>query len=262
MSIDPKRIEGKLCIVTGAARSVGFEVAKRFCSYGGILAMIDKNPEVVKAAEQLRQSGYHAWGYERDVTDRDSLCSLYSELMDKYGTAYALINAAGIMEISPFEKTTGDIWKRVLDINVMGTVHSIQGVIGRMREARRGKIINFSSKAGKVGSKLMTVYGASKGAIITLTQALAQEYAPYHLNINCLCPDIIDDTGVWAQANQMYSENLNMSKEEVKKLYEGKVPLGRFASKEDIVDIISFYVLSADDCTGQAINVTGGRCMH
>lgn len=262
MSLDTKRIEGKLCIVTGAARSVGYEIAKRFCQYGGIVAMLDKNQAVADAARELREAGYQAWGYAADVTEHDAIGSLCRELMEEHGPAFVLVNAAGIMEISPFEETTQEIWRNVLDINLMGTVNCIQGVIGRMREEECGKIINFASKAGKMGSKLMTVYGASKGAIITLTQALAMEYAPYHLNINCICPDIIDDTGVWQQANTMYAHNLKMSKEEVKELYEGKVPLGRFATKEDIADLVSFYVISGDDCTGQSLNITGGRCMH
>lgn len=262
MSLDTKRIEGKLCIITGAARSVGYEIAERFCQYGGIVAMLDKNPQVVQAAEKLRERGLKAWGYASDVTDRDTITGLCRELMEEHGPAYVLVNAAGIMEISPFEEATEETWRRVLDINLMGTVNCIQAVIGRMREEGRGKIINFASKAGKMGSKLMTVYGASKGAVITLTQALAMEYAPYKLNINCICPDIIDDTGVWQQANAMYAQNLHISREEVKELYEGKVPLGRFATKEDIADLVSFYVISGDDCTGQALNITGGRCMH
>lgn len=262
MSLDMSQIKGKLCVVTGSARSVGFDISKRYAAYGAVVIMLDINPHVVEAAKELCECGGHAEGYVLDVTDSIAVAARFQDIIKNHGPVYALVNAAGIMEISPFEETTPEIWERVWRINVMGTVNCIQGAIGSMREQRRGKIINFASKAGKTGSKLMTVYGASKGAIITMTQALAQEYAQYRLNINCLCPDIIDDSGVWAQANRMYSENLRMSPEEVKELYESKVPLGRFATKEDITDVVCFYTISGDDCTGQSINITGGRFMH
>jgi 2-hydroxycyclohexanecarboxyl-CoA dehydrogenase len=224
--------------------------------------LLDINPQVLDSAELLTKAGYLAKGYVLDVTDAEMVSKCFKEIVNENGPVYVLVNSAGIMEISPFEETTPQLWKRVLDINLLGTVYCIQGVIASMREQCCGKIINFASKAGKTGSKLMTVYGASKGGIITLTQALAQEYAAYGININCICPDIIDDSGVWAQANKMYSKNLHMSPGEVKKLYESKVPLGHFATKEDITDIVCFYTISGNDCTGQSINVTGGRFMH
>ncbi len=262
MSLDMKQLAGKLCVVTGAARSVGFDIAKRYAANGAVVVMLDINPQVVDAAQELCRSGGHAEGYTLDVTDGQAVARRFRTVIQEHGPVYALVNSAGIMEISPFEETTDEIWRRVWEINVMGTVHCIRGAICSMREQKCGKIINFASKAGKTGSKLMTVYGASKGAVITLTQALAQEYARYGLKINCLCPDIIDDSGVWAQANKMYAESLHMSPEEVKTLYESKVPLGRFATKEDITDMVCFYTVSGEDCTGQSINITGGRFMH
>ena len=262
MSLDTERIRGKLCVLTGAAQSIGFDIGKRYAEYGANVVLIDINPAVINSALILTEKGHAAQGYVLDVTDHDSVMDVFAEVTSKHGPVFSLVNAAGIMEISPFEDTTPALWQKVININLLGTVNCIQGAIGGMREAREGKIMNFSSKAGKMGSKLMTVYGASKGAIITLTQALAMEYAEYRLNINCLCPDIIDDTGVWHQASAMYSSNLAMPPEEVKQLYQSKVPLGRFATKEDVTDMVCFYTISGDDCTGQAINITGGRCMQ
>ena len=262
MSLDTDRIKGRFCVVTGAAGSVGFDIAKRYAQYGANVVLLDISPDVLSFASILTENGYSAQGYVVDITDHKNVICIFDELTSKHGPVFSLVNSAGIMEVSPFEKTTPKIWERVFNINVLGTVNCIQGAIRGMREVNEGKIINFSSKAGKVGSNLMTVYGASKGAIITLTQALAMEYAKHRLNINCLCPDIIDDTSVWHNANSMYCENLNMNPEEVKILYESKVPLGRFATKEDVTDMVCFFTISGDDCTGLAVNITGGRCMH
>ena len=84
-----------------------------------------------------------------------------------------------------------------------------------MKENKEGKIINFSSKSGKTGSALMVHYSAAKGAIIALTQALAHELAEYKINVNCLCPGITDDTGVWGEVSKGYIHNLKLPKEEV-----------------------------------------------
>lgn len=263
MALDVKRLEKKVCVVTGAARSIGLAVAERFAGYGATVVMLDVNPLVLEEAEKLQKAGKDVHGYIADLTDHDTVMRLFDQVVETYGPVFSLVNAAGVGAIGHFEDTRPEEWERVLKINVLGTVYCIQGAIRSMREQGEGKIINMASKAGKSGSKFMTVYGASKGAIITLTQALAQEYAPHHININCLCPDIVKDTGI---ANEVvfrnYSECYGMSEEEVVEMYEKKVPLGRFATREDLCDVISFYTISADDCTGQSINVTGGRTMH
>lgn len=263
MSLDPKRLVGKVCVVTGAGKSIGLAVAERYCSYGAVTIMLGRGNNVLEQAERLTAEGYKAHGYKVDVTDHDAVIALFDKIVAEFGPVYALVNVAGLGAVGPFESTEPEEWERVLKTNILGTVYPIKGAIRSMREQREGKIINFSSKAGKSGSKLMAIYGASKGAIITLTQSLAQEYAQHNINVNCLCPDIIKGTGIWentVRAN--YSRDYGMSEEEVTKLYESKVPLGHFASLEDICDVVSFLTISADDCTGQSYNVTGGRTMH
>lgn len=263
MALDTTRLEKKVCVVTGAARSVGLAVAERFAGYGATVVLLDRNPVVLERAKEMRESGKDTHGFEIDLTDHSAVMQLFDQITDTWGPIFSLVNAAGVAAVGAFEETTPEEWERILKINVLGTVYCIQGAIRSMREQRAGKIINMASKAGKSGSKLMTIYGASKGAVITLTQALAQEYAQYRININCLCPDIIKDTGVWNDVVRTnYAQSYGMSEEEVTELYENKVPLGRFATVEDICDVISFYTISADDCTGQSINVTGGRLMH
>ena len=262
MALDTNRIQGRLCIITGAAKSIGFEIAKRYLDYGARVVLLDIDPKVVERAEELKKAGYQAFGIVLDVTNRKEVLRVFSGIIEEFGDVFALVNSAGIADVRHFEEVTEEIWERMFKVNVFGTAYCIQGVIENMKKNNAGRIINFSSKAGKEGSSLMTCYGASKGAIITLTQALAKEFAKFHIHINCLCPDITDDTGVWDVVRARYTENLRLDENEVIKMYTDKVPLGRFVSKEDIADIVTFYTISGDSCTGQAINVTGGRTMH
>jgi NAD(P)-dependent dehydrogenase (short-subunit alcohol dehydrogenase family) len=132
-----------------------------------------------------------------------------------------------------------------------------------MKARKYGKIINFSSKSGKTGSAIMSAYSAAKAAIIGFTQALAYELAGDGITVNCLCPGITEDTGVWNQVSAGYMKNLKMSREEIVKQFTSKVPLKRLAKVADIVAVALFLASEgADYMTGQAINVTGGREMH
>jgi NAD(P)-dependent dehydrogenase (short-subunit alcohol dehydrogenase family) len=126
-----------------------------------------------------------------------------------------------------------------------------------------GSIVNFSSKSGKTGSALMSAYSAAKAAIIGLTQALAFELAPHRIRVNCVCPGITEDTGVWSNVSSDYVRNMNLPIEEVVKKFTSKVPLGRLARVDDVVNMTCYLASDrADYMTGQAINITGGREMH
>ncbi len=263
MSLNPDQLIGRVCVVTGAARSIGLDVATRFASYGAKVYLLDLREDVRSAAAALREKGWDATGRTIDVTDHDGVIACFDAIVAEAGPIYALVNCAGVGGSCAFERTTPEMWRRVFSINVFGTVNCIQGAIRSMREAHEGKIINFSSKTGKTGSKLMSVYGSSKGAIVILTQGLAQEYAEHNVHVNCVCPDVIKGTGMWdGTVVQTYARDYGITEDEVNAMYEKKVPLGHFATLEDVTDVVAFLTLSAEDCTGQSINITGGRFMH
>jgi NAD(P)-dependent dehydrogenase (short-subunit alcohol dehydrogenase family) len=132
-----------------------------------------------------------------------------------------------------------------------------------MKAHSYGRIVNFSSKSGKTGSALMSHYSAAKAAIIGFTQALAYELADNGINVNCVCPGITENTGVWSAVSAGYVENLHLPVEQVVKQFTAKVPLKRLARIEDVVAVTCFLASAgADYMTGQAVNVTGGREMH
>ena len=262
MSLNSERLEGRVCVVTGAAKSIGAEIAQKFCEQGAKTVLIDIDPLVMETAASLDAKGYTAKGIILDISNRDTVLQCFKDIIKEMGDIYVLVNNAGVVDQRPFEENDGAVFERVFKVNVYGTAYCIQGALESMKKNKEGKIINFASKSGKTGSALMVPYSAAKGAVITLTQALAHEYAPFNININSVCPGITDETGVWSNVSAGYINNLKLPKEEVVKKFTAKVPLGRLTDKQDVVDFVFFLAVSADYCTGQAFNITGGREMH
>jgi NAD(P)-dependent dehydrogenase (short-subunit alcohol dehydrogenase family) len=108
----------------------------------------------------------------------------------------------------------------------------------------------------------MAAYSGAKGAIISITQAMAFEFAKDNIKVNCLCPGIVENTGVWGSVSKGYIENLKMEEEAVVKQFTAKVPLGRLCRIDDVVSFVKFLTVDGDYCTGQAFNISGGREMH
>lgn len=257
-----RSIQDKVCVVTGAARSIGLGVARRYADLGAKVVMIDINPEVMDRAGEMQDAGKMVKGYILNITDRDAVFDCFAEFQAMWGDAYALVNNAGVVSQNPIEEVTAQEWEKMMSVNVYGAFYCIQAVVAGMKAQKEGKIINFSSKSGKTGSALMVPYSAAKGAVIAMTQAIAFELAPYNINVNALCPGITDDTGVWGEVSKGYIENLKMEREKVVNKFTAKIPLGRLTSIGDLVDYVEFLTRSGDYCTGQALNVSGGREMH
>lgn len=255
-------IKEKVCVVTGAARSIGLAIAEKYCQDGAKVAMIDINPEVTSQAERLSDEGSIVKGYIVDITDQQAVFACFEDIEKNLGPVFALVNNAGLVDQRPFEDNTPEQVDKIMQVNVNGTIYCSQGALKSMKSLGDERIINFSSKSGKTGSALMAPYSAAKGAIIALTHSMAFEFAPDNIKINCICPGITDATGVWSSVSKGYTENLQMSREEVIKKFTAKIPLGRLTAIEDLVEFVYFLTMHGDYCTGQAFNVTGGREMH
>ncbi len=255
-------IKEKVCVVTGAARSIGLAIAEKYCRDGAKVAMIDINPEVTSQAERLAQDGHTVKGYVIDITDQQAVLACFEDIGKNLGPVFALVNNAGLVDQRPFEDNTSEQINKIMQVNVNGTIYCSQGALKSMKALGDGRIINFSSKSGKTGSALMAPYSAAKGAIIALTHAMAFEFAEKNIKVNCLCPGITDATGVWSSVSEGYIKNLKMPREEVIKKFTAKVPLSRLTAIEDLVEFVYFLTVNGDYCTGQAFNVTGGREMH
>ena len=225
--------------------------------------MIDISPNVVARAEELCDQGSCARGYVVDITDNAAVRRCFTKIENEWGPVYALVNNAGVSSQNPIEDVTQAEWDKVMAVNVYGSFNCIQAALPGMKREQRGQDHQLLlQERPRRASALMVPYSAAKGAIIAMTQAIAYEVAPFHINCNCVCPGITDHTGVWSFVSSGYTQNLHMDREEVVKKFTAKVPLGRLTAIEDVVDYIEFLTVSGDYCTGQALNISGGREMH
>jgi NAD(P)-dependent dehydrogenase (short-subunit alcohol dehydrogenase family) len=259
MSVD---LSDKVCVVSGSAGSIGLAVAEMYCKLSARVAMIDINPGVEEHSLRLAGPGHATRGYVVDITDQKAVFACFESIVAELGPVFALVNVAGLVDQQPFEEITAERLDQVLRVNVSGTVFCSQAALKSMKSLGDGRIINFSSKSGKTGSAFMAAYSAAKGAIISLTQALAYEFAEFQIKINCLCPGIVEDTGVWSAVSKGYVENLKLPIAEVVKKFTAKVPLGRLCRIADIVSFVRYLTVEGNYCTGQAFNISGGREMH
>jgi NAD(P)-dependent dehydrogenase (short-subunit alcohol dehydrogenase family) len=255
-------LKGKACVVTGSAKSIGLGVAQMYAGLGARVAMIDLNPEVMAQAERLAGAGHCVRGYVIDITDRDAVMACFDDIEKNLGDVFALANVAGAVDQQPFVEISPERLDRMNKININGSVWCAQAALKTMKKLKDGRIINFSSKSGKTGSAIMAAYSGAKGAIISVTHALAFELAKDNIKVNCLCPGIVENTGVWGSVSKGYVENLKMEEAAVVKQFTAKVPLGRLCRIDDVVAFVKFLTVDGDYCTGQAFNVTGGREMH
>ena len=251
--------KGKVALITGAAGSIGKAVAAQMIEDGAQVVITDLNEETIQqTAAELGCKGMSA-----DVVNAEQVKRVVVYTIAQYGKIDILVNVAGIVGQGLVEDITEEEWDRMFDVNCKGTFLFTKYTVPYMKDNRYGKIINFSSKSGKTGSALMSHYCAAKGAIISFTQALAYELASYQINVNCVCPGITDNSGVWANVSAGYTTNMNLSKEEVVKRFTEKIPLKRLATIDDVASVTVFLASQgADYMTGQAINITGGREMH
>lgn len=251
--------EGKVALITGATGAIGKGVALKLKNQGAKVFISDLKEEVVEAAcKELDCKGMAA-----DVTVEGQVKAVVGKVVETYGSVDILVNVAGIIGTCAVEDITEDEWDLMFAVNCKGSFFFTKHVVPIMKEKKAGKIVNFSSKSGKTGSALMSHYCAAKGAIIAFTQALAFELASFNINVNCICPGITDNTGVWDTCSEGYIKDMNLPREEVIKKFTAKIPLGRLASIEDVSSVTVFLASKGSDyMTGQAINVTGGREMH
>lgn len=253
----------KTAIVTGAAGALGKELARRLVDEGAKVVITDLKQEILNAI--AKELGPSVKGVAADVTKHADVQNVVAESVKFFdGKVDLLVNVAGVTgQGGPVEELSEATWDFVYAVNCKGTFFFIKEVVPIMKKQGSGAILNFSSKSGKTGSALMSAYSSAKAAIIGLTQALAYELAKSNIRVNCVCPGITESTGVWTCVSADYVENMKLPMEQIVKQFTAKVPLGRLAHIEDVVNASCFLLSErAAYMTGQAINVTGGREMH
>ena len=245
------RLDGKTAVVTGAASGIGRATAEALAEAGAHLLLGDINAEGGEAAAAaIRARGKGADFWRLDVTDAASIGSFRTSAYAKRGQVDIVANVAGWGKTEPFVQNTPELWKKLVDLNLMGPIAMTHAFLDKMIERQSGKIVNVSSDAGRVGSLGETVYAATKGGVIAFTKSLARETARYNINVNCVCPGPTDTPLMAAVPDK------------IKDAFARVTPMRRLAKPSEIADAILYFSSSRSDfVTGQVLSVSGGLTM-
>ena len=243
-----KRLEGKVCLITGAGQGIGEATALKFAREGAVVIACDLKQEQVDAvAQACRAAGAKAEGQVMDVTNRAQVDAVVAQVMAAHGRIDVLVNNAGITQDARLQKMTLEQFDRVIDVNLRGVFHCAQAVAGHMTEQGSGVILNASSVVGLYGNFGQTNYAATKFGVIGFTKTWARELSPKGVRVNAVAPGFIK-TPMIATVPDKVLDDLAQ-----------KVPLKRLGQAEEIANAYAF--LASDEAsyiTGAVIEVDGG----
>lgn len=254
----------RTALVTGAARGIGRGIALALAAAGCDLALADRaesddlRAQLEETRRQVEAAGRRAIAVLTDVTNELDVRSLIAETERVFGSIDVLVNNAGVISRAPVVELTVDEFRRVIDVNVIGTFLCCKAVAPGMIERGEGSIVNISSVAGKRGSANLAHYAASKFAVIGFTQSLALELGPAGVRVNAICPGFLE-TNMWSEVLAPPSGE-RTTREQMEALARERVPLGRLQTPADIGQAV-VYLCQAENVTGEALVVSGGFLM-
>jgi acetoin reductase-like protein len=254
------KLKDKVAIVTGGARGIGAAICRRYADEGARVAVADLLEAEADALAQ--EIGRGAFGVRLDVTRRDSIDAAVARVVDQAGGLDILVNNAGIFEMAPILEITEESFDKQFAVNTKGLLFMLQAAARRMVEqGRGGKIVNFSSQAGRRGEALVAVYCASKAAVISITQSAGLDLIRHRINVNGIAPGVID-TPMWDHVDAQFAKWENRPLGEKKRLVGEAVPYGRMGRPEDMAGAAVFLASEdADYVVAQTLNVDGGNWM-
>jgi NAD(P)-dependent dehydrogenase (short-subunit alcohol dehydrogenase family) len=253
------QLKGKVALVTGAGRGIGKGIALALAREGATVVVSDVHRHLAEdVAHAVEEAGREALAVTLDVSKSDEVTDRVHHVLGTCGQIDVLVNNAGILKLAPVVDMTEADWDAVLAVNLKGAFLCCRAVAPQMIARRSGKIVNISSGAGKRGSAGKAHYVVSKFGLIGLTQCLAAELAPYNVNVNAVCPGIVD-TYIWRELLTPYYAALEgLPADEAFDRIVSRIPLGRPQTPEDIGNLVVFLASEKSrNITGQAISVTG-----
>lgn len=236
-------MEKKVAIITGAANGIGQASALKFVKEGYAVAMIDISPALAKTEEMITGMGGEFLYCVGDVQDEAAMESFINMVIETYGRIDVLNNNAGIVVVKPLEDTKFEEFERVAKVNIGGTFILTKLTLPVMKRQRKGAIVNLGSISGHVGQTEHAIYGATKGAVIAFTRAVAWEVADYSIRVNSVSPGSVD-TPMLRSDIQLEATRTGRSFGEVKRIREAEQAFKRWADPSEIAEAI--YFLAGD----------------
>ncbi|MEM9104190.1 MAG: L-iditol 2-dehydrogenase [Pseudomonadota bacterium] len=254
------RLTGKTALITGAARGIGFAFANAYAREGARVAIADI--DMARATTSATEIGDAAIAIEMDVTSQESIDRAVLATIDALGQIDILINNAAIFSAAPIIEIERGDYQRVFDINVSGTLFTMQAVARHMIErGGGGKIINMASQAGRRGEPLVAVYCATKAAVISLTQSAGLNLIQHGINVNAIAPGVVDGEH-WDGVDAFFAKHEGKAPGQKKREVGESVPFGRMGKAEDLTGMAVFLASDeADYVVSQCYNVDGGQWM-
>ena len=247
-----KLLEGKVAIVTGASRGIGEGIALKFAEHGAHVAFTyvsDSSAEKAFALEEkLRGLGIKAKSYKSNAADFSQCEELVKDVLKEFITIDICVNNAGISKDNLLLRMSPEQWNEVIQVNLNSVFNMTKQVIKPMMKARNGVIINMSSIIGEIGNAGQSSYAASKAGIIGFTKSMAKELGSRNIRCNAIAPGFVE------------TDMTSYLKEgEASDKYKAGIPLGKFATTEDIANTALFLASDMGSyITGQTISVCGG----
>ena len=245
------RFSNKVVMITGAAQGIGAEIAARFAAEGALTYVCDlKETEGRALVEKIKAGGGEGVYLRLDVTDETNWREAMGLIKEQSGRLDVLVNNAGISVRMPFEEYPVEVLDQMINVNIKGVFLGMKHAVLLMKEQKAGCILNMSSIAGLIGHKYSSIaYIATKGAVTMMTKGVATQYAPYNIRANSIHPSTVETP----LAAELFSDP------EKKRQRLEEVPLGRFATTNDVAAVALF--LASDEAafiTGVSLPVDGG----
>ncbi len=241
------RLQGRVALITGAAKGIGRATAQKMLQEGASVALLDiQGGELNHTVEELKTFG-KALGIPMNVTLPDEIERAVGQIIAQWGRVDILVNNAGAGKAARLENVTSEDWDRLVNVNLKGTFYCTRAVLPYMKKNRYGKIVNIGSRAG-LGKEERTVYAATKAGLIGVTRTWALELAQHNINVNYVGPGPIETEFFMA----------NNTPEQTRAILN-TVPLRRMGKPGDVANLVSF--LASDEAsfiTGQSIFICGG----
>lgn len=245
------KLSNKTAVVTGASKGIGAAIAKAFGAEGAnvVVNYARAKEDADKVVKQIEKSGGKAIAVQGDVSKQADVDRLFAETKKAFGAVDILVNNAGVYEFAPIDQITEESYRRMFDLNVLGTVLSTQAAL-KLMNGDGGSVINVSSVVSLTPPPATSIYSATKGAVDVITRTLALELGPRNIRVNSLSPGLVETEG---------TRTAGTTDGDFKEVAVARTPLGRVGQPHDIAKVAVF--LASDDSgwiTGEVLPVGGG----